>query len=166
MEVGRFNVTQSWILGIQYSIIWGFPGGSVVKHPPANAGDVVWSPGQEDPLQKEMAIHSSILAWEIWKIEEPHGLQGHGVASYQMGIDFLCLSPLFLGICKTSSDNYFAFLHFFFLRMVLITTSCTVLWISIHSSSSTLSVTSNPLNFLSLPLYNHKGFDVGHTWMA
>ena len=31
--------------------------------------------GQEDPLKKEMATHSSILAWEIPWIEEPGGLQ-------------------------------------------------------------------------------------------
>ena len=35
-----------------------FPGGSVVKNPPAHAEDMGW----EDPLQKEMATHSSILA--------------------------------------------------------------------------------------------------------
>ena len=42
-----------------------FPGGSVVKNPPANAGDTVWSLGEEDPLEKEMATYSSIFAWEI-----------------------------------------------------------------------------------------------------
>ena len=31
----------------------------------------LWSPGQEDPLEKEMATHSSILAWEIPRTEEP-----------------------------------------------------------------------------------------------
>ena len=39
----------------------------MVKNPPANAGDM----GREDPLQKEMATHSSILAWEIPSTEEP-----------------------------------------------------------------------------------------------
>ena len=34
----------------------------------------VWSLGQEDPLEKEMATHSSILAWKISWIEEPGGL--------------------------------------------------------------------------------------------
>ena len=46
----------------------GFPGGSVVKNSPANTGDKetqVWSLGWEDPLEKEMATHSSILAWKI-----------------------------------------------------------------------------------------------------
>ena len=45
-----------------------FPGGSVVKNPPANAGDLRDPgsiPGLEDPLKKEMATHSSIVAWRI-----------------------------------------------------------------------------------------------------
>ena len=48
-------------------------------------------------------------------------------------------SLLFSTICKASSDNHFVFFHLFFLGMVLVTTSCTVLWTSIHSSSGTLS---------------------------
>ena len=57
----------------------GFPGDSVVKNPPANAGETwVQSLSQEDSLEKEMANHSSILAWEIPWTEEPGGL--HGVA--------------------------------------------------------------------------------------
>ena len=55
-------------------------------------------------------------------------------------------SLLFSAVCKASSDNYFAFLHFFFLGMVLVTASCTVSWTSVHSSSGTLSIRSNPLN--------------------
>ena len=39
--------------------------------PPANAGDAVQSLGWEDPLEKEMATHSGILAWEIPWTEEP-----------------------------------------------------------------------------------------------
>ena len=38
-----------------------------------------WSLGQEDPLKKEMATHSSILAWKIPWIEEPGGLQSMGL---------------------------------------------------------------------------------------
>jgi len=52
----------------------GFPGGSVAQNPPANAGDVVRSLGQKDSLEKEIATHSSILAWEIPWTEEPGGL--------------------------------------------------------------------------------------------
>ena len=47
----------------------GFLGGSVVKNPPANQEMQVPSLGQEGPLEKEMAIHSSILAWDIpWAV--------------------------------------------------------------------------------------------------
>ena len=56
----------------------GFPGGSVVKNLPAHAGearDASSIPGSQDPLEKEMATHSSILAWEIPWREEPGGLQ-------------------------------------------------------------------------------------------
>ena len=49
--------------------------GSVVKNPPAMQEMRVQSLGQEDPLEKEMAIHSSILAWEIPWIEESGRLQ-------------------------------------------------------------------------------------------
>ena len=38
----------------------------------------VLSLGQEDPLEKEMATHSSILAWKIPRTEEPGGLQSMG----------------------------------------------------------------------------------------
>ena len=56
----------------------GFPGGSEVKNPPANAGDAGSIPGEEDPLEEETATHSSILAWEIPWTEEPGGLQSIG----------------------------------------------------------------------------------------
>ena len=56
----------------------GFPGGSVVKNPPVMQKMWVRSLGQEDPLEKEMASHSSILAWEIPWTEEPGGLQSMG----------------------------------------------------------------------------------------
>ena len=56
----------------------GFPGGSDVKNLPAKQEMQVWSLGQEDPLEKEMEIHSSILAWEIPQTEEAGGLQFMG----------------------------------------------------------------------------------------
>ena len=43
----------------------GFPGGSDSKAPVYNAGDRVQALGWEDPLEKEMAIHSSTTAWKI-----------------------------------------------------------------------------------------------------
>ena len=58
-------------------LLEGFPGGSVVKNPPAKQEMWVWSLGQEDP-GKKMGIHSNILAWEIPWTEEPGGLQFMG----------------------------------------------------------------------------------------
>ena len=52
-----------------------FPGGSVVKNLPANAGDAGSISGSERSLEKAMAIYSSILAWESPWIEEPGRLQ-------------------------------------------------------------------------------------------
>ena len=49
-----------------------------VKESACNAGDEVQSLGWEDPLKKEMSIHSSILAWRIPSTEEPGGLQSMG----------------------------------------------------------------------------------------
>ena len=47
----------------------------MVKNLPAKAGDACLIPGQEAPLEKDMATHSSILAWSIPWTEEPGGLQ-------------------------------------------------------------------------------------------
>ena len=52
----------------------GFPGGSAVKNPPTKQKMQDESLSQEDPMEKEIATHSSILAWEIPWIEEPGGL--------------------------------------------------------------------------------------------
>ena len=42
-------------------------------------GELSSIPGQEDPLEKGMATHSSVLAWEIPWTEEPGGLQSFGL---------------------------------------------------------------------------------------
>ena len=52
----------------------GFPGGSVVKNLPIMQETQVQSLGQEDPLEKEMATHFSVLAWKIPWTEEPGDL--------------------------------------------------------------------------------------------
>ena len=54
------------------------PDASAVKNPPAMQKMWIPSLGQEDSLQREMATHSSILAWEIPWTEEPSGLQSTG----------------------------------------------------------------------------------------
>ena len=71
-----------------YIYIYGLPGGSVVKNPPAMQEMQVPSLGQEDPLEEEMATHSSILAWRIPWTEELCSLEsmrsqrvGHNVVT-------------------------------------------------------------------------------------
>ena len=57
----------------------------LVKNLPAVQETRVQSLGREDPLEKEMATHSSILAWKISWTEEPGGLQSMG--SQRVGHD-------------------------------------------------------------------------------
>ena len=56
----------------------GFPGGLLVKNLPAKQEMQVQSLAWEDPLEKGMATHSGILAWETPWTEEPDGLQSMG----------------------------------------------------------------------------------------
>ena len=70
----------------------------VVRNPPANVGDIgdMGSVlGQEDPLKKEMATHSSILAWKTPWTEEPSGLQTMGLQESGM-TEWLSMQALFL----------------------------------------------------------------------
>ena len=67
-----------------FSTLEEFPSGSDGKESACNAETQVQSQGWEDPLEKEMATHSSILAWEIPWTEEPDGLQSPGL---QKGLD-------------------------------------------------------------------------------
>ena len=57
----------------------------VVKNPPARQETLVQSLAREDPLEKEMATHSSIPIWRIQWTEEPGGLQSMG--SQRVGHD-------------------------------------------------------------------------------
>ena len=59
------------------SPVTGFPGGLLVENPPANAGDAGLIAGSGRSLEKKMATHSGVLAWEIPRTE-PGGLQSMG----------------------------------------------------------------------------------------
>ena len=76
-------------------IIWplDFSGGSDGKASVYNAGDLGSSPGWENPLEKEMAIHASTVAWKIPRMEEPGRLQSMG--SLRVGHDRATSLPLF-----------------------------------------------------------------------
>ena len=57
----------------------GFPGGSVVKNSPVMQETQVRSLGQENPLEEEVATHSSPLAWRMPWTEKPGRLQSMGL---------------------------------------------------------------------------------------
>ena len=93
----------------------GFPGGSAVKNPPAiqEMQTRIRSLGREDPLEKEMATHSSILAWKIPWTEEPGRLQPMG--SQRVGHDWateLNVFNCFLNIFWLILRFYSSDLHF------------------------------------------------------
>ena len=60
------------------TFIVNFPGGSVVKNLPVNAGDVGSIPGLGRAPRERKATHSSILDWRIPRTEGPDGLQSMG----------------------------------------------------------------------------------------
>ena len=72
----------------QLEISPGFPGGSEGKASACNMGDLGSIPGLEDPLEKEMATHSNILAWRIPWTEEPGRLQSVGSQRVRHDSDF------------------------------------------------------------------------------
>ena len=80
--LGCFNLHFSNTKDKQFLIfvyyLLGFPGGSVVKNLPEKLEMWIWPLGWEDSLEKEKAIHFSILAWQIPWTEEPGGLQYTG----------------------------------------------------------------------------------------
>ena len=75
---GEVNLSTNCIGGniLWYKLLWCL---SDKKYSPTRVGDV----GQEDPLEEEMATHSSILAWRSPSTEEPGGLQSLG--SHKVG---------------------------------------------------------------------------------
>ena len=70
------------LLGVKYTLLWQasweIPVAQTVKNLPAMQETWIWSPGWVNPLEKGMAIHSSILAWRIPWTEKPGGLQSTG----------------------------------------------------------------------------------------
>ena len=202
--------------------------GQRVKRLPAMRETKVRSLGWEDPLEKEMATHSSILAWRISWIEEPGGLQSMGLQ--RVGHDWVtslhfCMKYLMHGISNfleeiSSLSHSIVFLYFFVLntKEAFCISAChswnsafkwiylsfslclwllfsqlfvrppqtTILPICIYFSWgwywSQPTVESHPPPsivfqalclsdlmpwiYFSLPLYNCKGFDLGHTWMV
>ena len=73
------NLNKHWLFN---------KGGSVQKYISAVQETQVPSLGREDPLEKEMATHSTILAWEIPRTEEHGGLQSMGSYKSCTGLSY------------------------------------------------------------------------------
>ena len=79
--LAKYNLNAHQLMSgwTKYGIIILWTVGSVLKNPPANAGDTGWISGLgRSPGGDPGAIHSSILVWKISWIEEPGGLQSTG----------------------------------------------------------------------------------------
>ena len=127
----------------------------VVKHILTKVNLWIWT--------DQTVIHSHTFSFLIWICSYLWGLciDHWGSLSY-LSLQFfetlhsngyifcflLCFLLLFFSqlFVRPSQTTIFAFLHFFFLGMVLITASSTMSQTSVHSSSGTLSIRSNPLN--------------------
>ena len=66
-----------------HTVLYGLPRWLRVKNSSAKQETWVQSLNQEDPLEKEMANHSSVLGWKIPWTEEPSGLQSMGLQESQ-----------------------------------------------------------------------------------
>ena len=93
MEPGRLHSmglqksdTTQRLYHHHYPHKWGFSGGSSIKNPPEMQETWVQYLGWEDPLEKEMATHSSIVSWEIPWTEEPSRLQSMGWQRVRPGL--------------------------------------------------------------------------------
>ena len=75
------SVAQADKISHHINTLLSFPGGSVVKSLPANAGDPGSIPVSGNPLEKEMTTHSSILAWRIPMDRGAWEATVHGVVS-------------------------------------------------------------------------------------
>ena len=75
-----YTYFKSWKMSFSFeSYYWASLVAQLVMTPPAVQEIQVRFLGWEDPLEKEMATHSSILAWKISWTEEPDGLQSMGL---------------------------------------------------------------------------------------
>ena len=84
MVLGPLRRCSINICDLSTSDLLGFLGGSIVKNLPAVLETQVKSLGWEEPLEKEVATHSSILAWKIPWTEEPGGLHFMGSQKSQV----------------------------------------------------------------------------------
>ena len=122
-----------------------------------------WSLGISNFLEEIPSISHSIVLLYFFALFTLEWFLLFACYSLELSWVYLSSSPLpftsllFSAICKASSDNHFAFLHFFFLGMVLVTASCMVLWTSVHSSQAFRLADLSPWIYLSPPLCKING---------
>ena len=80
-------LTQEWNPGLLHCRRFLFPGASESKELPTMQETWVWFLGQEDPLEKGMATHYTVISWRIPWTEEPGGLLSLG--SQRVGQDWV-----------------------------------------------------------------------------
>ena len=129
---------------------WGSPGKNTGMHPSLHEMFL----GISNFIEERSGLSYSIVFLYFFALITEEGILISPCYSLklciQMGVSFLFPLPLasllFSAICKDLLDNHFAFLHYFFLGMVLIPVFCTMSQTSVHSSSGALSIRSSPLN--------------------
>ena len=84
--VSSVKKTNSVVSLFDFLLTWTSLVAQLVKHLSTGWETWVQSLGREDPLEKEMATHSSTLAWKIPWVEDPCRLQVHGVAERRIGL--------------------------------------------------------------------------------
>ena len=82
-QFAKLHIIERWSLSLSQTCVNGYLilaslVAQSVKNPPAMQETQARSQGQEDPLEKEMATHFSILVWEISRTEEAGGHQSVG----------------------------------------------------------------------------------------
>ena len=181
MDMGLVE-SGSWLWTGRPGVLW-FMGSQKVGHDSATELILIsvlywahlcmkYSLGISNFLEKISSLSYSIVFFYLFALIAEEDFLISPCYSLELSLSwvYLSFSPLpfasllFSAICEASSDSHFAFVHVFYFGMVLVTTSCTMLQTSVHSSSGTLSDLI-PWIYLSL-LYNHKGFDLGHIWIA
>ena len=110
LSVDYLNIrSPSWFICSDFGWVWASLVAQRVKHLPAMQETQVWSLGGEDPLEKKMSTHSSILAWKTPWMEKPCGLQSMELNSvrhiWATSLSLSCLEDVFACQIKLSCDT-------------------------------------------------------------
>ena len=97
----------------------GFPGGSVVKNLSVVQEMQIQSLDREEPLKQEVAVHSSILAWEMPWTEQRHGLQSMGSPRVEDDLAIKQQQQPYLPVLEAVSSHCLSFMLLFLLLSVI-----------------------------------------------